>query len=332
MKPRDFERAALIRDLHADQLIQIPGVTGVTVGRKITDGRETEAMSIRIFVERKGSFQPQHRIPATFAGVPTDVEECVFEHTGSGLAEAATALTLPNTERYDPLIGGCSIGPVREVSPGHETAGTLGVLVRDTRDDDQERLLSCFHVLCQNSEWDAPGADRRVVQPGTLDGGRASSDTIGEIVRGMYGPVWRDGRNDYVDAALCDLSTGRPASEDILEVGALRGSSWAPEVGEAVAKCGRTTGATSGLVHDTNFSVRVGMTWFRRQYLVRSVLPGMPPFGARGDSGSIIMDADCYAIGMLMAVVTSPGAYYDYTVCNPMYMIEQSMGIELITS
>lgn len=334
MKPIDttaYYKASAVRQRVLADLTLIPGVTAVGVGPKVVGNEETEDVAIRVFVEKKGRFTPKNEIPARIAGVLTDVEECVFLHSGSAVAPAPVAIDLPNITRYDPIKGGCSIGPVREVSPGSVSAGTCGVVVEDTADDNKRRLLSNYHVMCLDGAWDAPGADRRIVQPGRLDGGVAGVDTVGEIVRGFYGSVPSGLLNNYIDAAICDLGAGREASPEILEIGALAGSNAAPVVNAAVKKSGRTTGLTSGVLLDTDFVTRVGATWFYHQYMVSSDPATQPDFSGLGDSGSIVVGtADTKAVGMIMSIgISATGR--SYTVCNPISMVEESLEVRLVT-
>src|SRR5436305_14283786 len=58
------------------QLLQIPGVRYVTVGIKETGGQATQDVVFHVYVDRKKplvELAPAERIPATAAGVGTDV-------------------------------------------------------------------------------------------------------------------------------------------------------------------------------------------------------------------------------------------------------------------
>jgi hypothetical protein len=62
-----------------DDLLRIPGVTGIDIGRKIVAGRKTEILAIRIYVEKKKHDLPDSgAIPSEIEGVPTDVIERRF--------------------------------------------------------------------------------------------------------------------------------------------------------------------------------------------------------------------------------------------------------------
>lgn len=59
-------------------LLRLPGVTGVDVGRKIINGNETTILSIRVYVKEKGPVPKEHVVPPEIQGVPTDVIERRF--------------------------------------------------------------------------------------------------------------------------------------------------------------------------------------------------------------------------------------------------------------
>ena len=61
-----------------DDLLKLPGVTGVDIGRKIVSGRETDDLAIIVYVERKGHFAAGQDIKPVLGGVKTDVIERRF--------------------------------------------------------------------------------------------------------------------------------------------------------------------------------------------------------------------------------------------------------------
>src|SRR5262249_40867995 len=101
-------------------------VTGVGIGRKIKGGADTGRDCVRIYVERKvpaDGLTPEDRLPASIAGVETDVIE-----TGrltAFIGVAASGFT--GRRRLRPAEPGCSIG---FQLAGGAMAGTFGALVR----------------------------------------------------------------------------------------------------------------------------------------------------------------------------------------------------------
>ena len=327
MKPIDelaYLRVVPVKQAVEDALIDLPGVTGVGVGWKQVGGVETDVMAIRVFVRSKGTYDPANEIPGEVEGVPTDVIECEF------LPEV-THRSLPDddTKRYDPVVGGGSCAPARETY-----AGTLGVLVRDNATS-QLRFLSNWHVLCGDPSWSSPGVDRRITQPAIMDGGKAQTDVIGNVVAGIIGQVVIPfGYDLYVDCALCDLSGARAANSSINRVGTLTGVE-TPVVGDLVRKYGRSTGFTYGVVQDTNFTISVyfpslGYVRMYYQYCITAPAPGMPPFTQPGDSGAVVVDNENRAIALHCAGGTS--GTVAYSVCNPMYMVLKALNVSLVTS
>jgi hypothetical protein len=58
-----------------DQLMRMPGVTGVGVAYKYVGGRRTDELSIRVHVERKRDVPLAEAIPPEIEDVKTDVVE-----------------------------------------------------------------------------------------------------------------------------------------------------------------------------------------------------------------------------------------------------------------
>lgn len=64
-----------IKNAHRDRLLSYPNVTGVGIGRKIRDGKDTGVAAIKVYVSKKvKELEPAERIPESLDGVPTDVE------------------------------------------------------------------------------------------------------------------------------------------------------------------------------------------------------------------------------------------------------------------
>lgn len=130
-------------------------VVGVGIGDKVVARQLTGDVVIKIYVRRKelrADLSPLDRLPAAIDGLPTDVEEV-------GVVRALNACTTSRRERLRPAPGGVSI------AHGRVTAGTLGVLVRDTgrADNGRRYVLSNNHVLANSN--DAAEGDL-IFQPG----------------------------------------------------------------------------------------------------------------------------------------------------------------------
>src|SRR6266496_1952335 len=158
-RPRNgiAELVSVKEDLQ-DDLLAIPGVVSVGLGYKRSGGHITRELAIVAFVQEKRTDLPRDEcVPVEVGGVPTDVVEI-------GRAEIVASTAAVDNRRYDPMVGGCSIGscrsfarrPTRRADEGgggwggqgpYYANGTFGVLVVD-RASNSPMLLSCFHVLC----------------------------------------------------------------------------------------------------------------------------------------------------------------------------------------
>lgn len=245
-----------VKESAESDLLRLPGVTGIAIAYKYVAGIKTDELSIRVFVQTKQEVPASERVPPEINGVPTDVVERRMVPF-AGPASAPLLLGTSDLSRYDPLVGGISIGPCRE-----NIAGTLGMIVLDDATD-QPMILSNFHVLAfdnQNMVGD------NVVQPGRPDGGNCPQDVVGLLQRSVLGPV--------ADAAVATLSN-RDHRCTIQGIGAVTEVGEEPSLDMPVRKRGRTTGLTSGFVDAIDKTVVVnydgiGPVTFTHQIEIRS--------------------------------------------------------------
>jgi len=74
-EPMSLEEVRRVKERAEAELLRLPGVTGVDIGPKIVDGRETGQLSIRVYVSKKHDVPETEAIPRQIDGVPTDVVE-----------------------------------------------------------------------------------------------------------------------------------------------------------------------------------------------------------------------------------------------------------------
>lgn len=184
------------------------------------------------------------------------------------------------------------------VSVGHAAttaAGTLGCLV----DVGGRRLvLSNNHVLANSNA--AMNGDE-IVQPGPLDGGASPSDVIANL--DDFEPIQFTGAVNHIDAALAELVEAAHVSPEIMAIGLPVNPPTPPSFGQTVAKHGRTTGLTNGVVDDLSFDGYVHYNgrraWFEEQIVVKG---DDPPFSQPGDSGALILETPTLQpVGLLFA-------------------------------
>jgi hypothetical protein len=242
---------------------------------------------------------------------------------------AATAAPWYRT-RVRPLQPGLSVGHF------DVTAGTLGAFAKK-KNDKAVYVLSNNHVLANEDEGTAADA---VVQAGRLDGGKVSQDKIGGLTAGWV--RLKKKSPNRVDCALCELDAGIEYDAAVLrDVGGspstrLVGMS-PPEVldeGIAVHKVGRTTGATAGRV--TAFELdhvvvqyTAGNMRFDGQIEIEGA--GDAPFSDGGDSGSLIVDLQFRALGLLFAGGETGGSNgLGLTYANPIEAVLTALKAELL--
>ncbi len=311
-----MERHYRVLDKVRSRILNMPNVVGVGVGYKQVGFTRSEKPAIIIFVEKKvpaASLQRSQILPGKINGLETDV------------IEIGRVRLLDRVMKMRPALPGSSIGHYRI------SAGTFGAVVRD-KNTGQKLILSNNHILANGSN----GSDGRaskgdaILQPGPYDGGK-QSDRIAELVR--FIPLIRTSQPSDCPVAAGVASLGnrfikliRPAyemrfykysrstnivdcavakpintslvGEEIVELGAVSGVEEARE-GMLVQKSGRTTGVTSGQVTAIGVTLKVSLSdeesgWFSDQ-VVSDVL--CQP----GDSGSLIMNKQNKAVGLLFA-------------------------------
>jgi hypothetical protein len=107
--------------------------------------------------------------------------------------------------------------------------------------------------------------------------------------------------NDKVNLMDCAVAT--PVSSDdidenIFEIGKVVGIEQ-PSLSMLVKKSGRSSGLTFSLILATDVTVRVGITKSESGIFADQILAG--PMSMPGDSGSLVLTEDNYAVGLLFA-------------------------------
>ena len=295
MKPTTKTLAYTLKK-HRARILTKAHVVGVGIGEKITDGRPTGRISLKVYVEKKvdkAKLAKRDLVPARIATIETDVEE------------VGKIRPLAYTQRMRPATAGVSIGHYKV------TAGTLGCVVQD-RYTGRPLILSNNHVLA-NSNHAKPGD--AVLQPGAADGGKLPDDKIGELDHWVEITFTR--RPNTVDCAVARPMDDRVLTPRILGNGSPQGMARAAR-GLIVQKTGRTTEFTMGKVRDVSATVKVNYgkktALFENQILTSAMSQG-------GDSGSLIMDQRHQAVGLLFA-----GSEV-VTIANPILAVCESLKV-----
>lgn len=329
MAPQRLTHAEIrpVKQRIEDELLAQPGVVGVDINEKVSDGKPTGELAIVVYVEEKkakSKLGKDEVIPAEIEGIPTDVKQERIELHASRVA-LADVVALVDAGKYTTLLGGISIGPCRSVhlnppdvpAPGdYIFAGTLGTIVKD-RTTQAVMALTNFHVACVDNGWAAGDA---MCQQSRLDGGSCPADTFGTLTRATL--------SEHVDGAVISIDPKRATDCSIEEIGAVKGQA-AATLNAAVRKRGRTTGLTYGKVTSVDASVTIdygdglGSHTLKNQIRVEPDTTKSAQFSDHGDSGSAVVDADNRVIGLLF------GGSSAATYANPIRFVLDELNIDL---
>jgi hypothetical protein len=293
-------------------------ILGVGHGNKRVRGEDTGEKALVVLVRKKhdkANLQRSQIIPKRMDGFPTDVLEVGDIRFFSDRVSCIR-----------PAQPGVSIGHYKI------SAGTFGAVVKD-RNTGEILILSNNHVLANLTD----GTDGRsqvgdpILQPGVFDGGDKELGIIAQLER--YVPLYRElaaprcpiaryfeyftntcihcfkpqyqiqvlRANEKVNLVDCAVAKPVDAAQiisEILEVGSVAGVKEA-QVAMPVKKSGRSTGLTYSVIMAVDVTVKVFMT--NREYGVFADQIIAGPMSMPGDSGSIILSDDNYAVGLLFA-------------------------------
>ncbi len=315
-------------------LIEKPNVVAVGIGYKTVGGQKTDRLGIICSVETKipaDRLGPGEMIPSRINGTPTDVIPTGIINT----------LDLP-TGRFRPVPGGVSGGHFRI------TTGTLGCRVKK---GDIFMILSNNHVIA-NSNHASPGDP--VLQPGPHDGGRVSTDQIAVLdsfvpikfetqksssviarslaslfnffARLTGSPNRLYSKKTVTAENLVDCALAEPAEPGLLlneihGIGKIAGIQEGT-LGMEIKKSGRTTGLTTGMIDQTDVTVRVHFGSGKTALFTDQLMAGAMSQG--GDSGSVVLDGENNIVGLLFAGSTTT------TVINRIQNVVNLLGIEVL--
>lgn len=266
------------------ELLDKENVCAVGEGRRYKDGQPTGEKCVSVRVRKKKELHElndEDVIPNTVEGEKTDVVEG-GEIVAQPVQEPheVTAEGINTKEKKRPFTMGKSIGHY-DITAG--TAGFMayreGVKVIDGIDEEVPVpvpvIITNNHVGANENQAEIGDL---VLQPGPYDGGRhRDEDGAGPL----HSFVHIEADNNRVDKSVVD-DEDRNANAYIPHIGVPRDTAEV-EVGDKIAKYGRTTGYREGEVEMVNARVRVrfssGVKEFEDQILTTSV-------SKPGDSGS----------------------------------------------
>lgn len=294
-----------IQEKSQDRLLLKPNVVGVGIAFKVIDGRKTDSIGITVYVSSKMDISLLSKsdvIPKSVEDVKTDVVE-------TGVLFAQSDISLKNKVR--PARGGYSVGHYQV------TAGTIGTCVVDATPfagiPNAYYILSNNHVLANanNAHLGDP-----ILQPGHADGGVLPYDVFARLAR--FVPIDFSGGCNYVDAAL-GQGNFDDLDREIYWSGHVKGIG-PPDLGMTLYKTGRTTGHSSGYIIGINATVMVNYGGGKVAKFCKQIMT--TPMSQGGDSGSLMIDKDNQAVGLLFAGSSS------VTIANDIQHVMQALQVK----
>jgi hypothetical protein len=253
------------------------------------------------------------RLPARYRGVPVIMIEMpmagfLYDATLSSME--AEQYTNGIREPQEIVIGGISGANANLTGQ----SGTIGYFC--TRKIKLPRrmeihLLSNSHVFADLRKTNIDEGDL-IMQPSP--GEPASNRPIASLVNFSTLKFNDIKEPNHIDAAIARLWASHPHKPVIPLIGAVKGYVKRKDIviGETARKFGRTTGYTEGRVFSIYLDIwihydRTGQSaFFENQFLIEPTLPKFTKFVAKGDSGSLLVDAEQQAIGLIFGGMPGP--------------------------
>lgn len=265
------------------QLHQYPGVQGVAIGQKVTNGVGTNTISIIVYVREKHSeddLEDELILPASIDGVDVDVQETgeirLDKHNDPPLQDSPPYARTDDSHEADLTVRSHTLRPVfGGISGGHVdiTAGTIGAPFEDS--GGSLVWLTNRHIAAEDDR-DTTGED--FVQPGPAD--NSNLHVVG-AVRELS--EWTADGTNHSDSALITPNNGSDVSDTVLGLGG-PGESEIATIGDPYVKSARTSTIRSSPLRARDVSADINAGWTTLYY---EGLITFDPVSTGGDSGSL---------------------------------------------
>ncbi len=316
-------------------------VVGVGFGRKEVRGQRQKNEALVFLVNKK---LPEEKLSSH------DILPKRIEQVETDVIEVGEIKLLKRKSKMRPAKPGVSMAHYKS------SAGTFGALVKSNKDG-KTLILSNNHVLANTTD----GNDNKAVihdpilQPGPHDGG-TDANTIGNLYN--YIPLYREFQaptcsiarsiqnagdilcnalkssyriqllkerktENLVDAALAKPESENLVEPEILDLGIPKGKAEA-DLDMTLYKSGRSSGVTSGEVKVLDATVRVFLDEGSSMLLGEQIVT--TSMGRPGDSGSLVLNDDMQAVGLLCAGSDST------TISNSIQNVTQLLDIEILSA
>ena len=303
------EMLALRPEVEALMKKQYPGVISVALGYKVRNGKVTEELAYRIYVQEKkplSQLQPQQVIPKEHHGVPTDVL------TAPVKVELADPTPCADRTQHSTLVSGITISNMK-VANNTIDLGTIGFFATFTGVDPPYNiaLVTCVHVVGTVKGDTIYQPSWSTAPDGTIGAVSTGADVVGTIL--TPAPKGADKNGNYVDAASvqlnicisswCHTNCGVSFANQVLGLAinnsnAIKDIRNAVLVGDVVYKVGRITGRTVGKVNHVGSDIEIQATSMQ----TADNCGGTLRFADQGDSGSALIDSNRNLVGLVYAI------------------------------
>ncbi|AEB75584.1 hypothetical protein [Clostridium botulinum] len=296
------EKILYISNMEYKFFLNKANVIGVGLGYKIKNGFCYYKECIKIFVTKKiaeNKLSDNDLVPKCFKGIETDVNEIGFQSMYS------------LRDRKRPVTGGYNISP----TIGAES-GTLGCIVTDGK---YYYVLSNNHILASNGKTPI---NCPIIQPSRKYKGKDPNDIIANLSKYIIikKSTPTEVEENFVDCAIAKITRRSYISTKITFLGRIKGTK-APRLYEKVQKVGCTTELTQGQISSIGTTIITDImeeqTLFKNQIITNKMASG-------GDSGSILLDKNMNAIGLLMSGGSSSNTY------NPISAVLDSLNVKIV--
>lgn len=263
-------------------------VEGVGLGYKIKNGFKTCKLCIQVFVSRKipkRELFPKEVIPMYFKGIVTDVIE-------TGIFRASSL-----TKKIRPVIGGYCIGPNID-----NINGSAGCLVTNG----VRNFVLCTNHVLANENLLPIGSP--ILQPSYVFRGRVRRDSIATLFR--YVPMrFIEGEHEPLNYSDCAIGLLEP--QDVLrpEIAFIGKPTCvkSPTLNAPVQKVGSITELTEGTIRNVSTVIRA--TYPSGKTALFDDCISTTKMGEEGDSGSILLNKNMCAIGLLFGTSNNSTVY-----------------------
>lgn len=308
------ELAAAVKKQAEDKWLKDPGIRGIGMGNRTTNGKKQKEKSLKVYVvEKEKNSKLKIRIPSFLAvdglKIPIDVEP------------VGELKIHRNTSRRDLVQPGCSIFHGAE-----NQAGTFGCLVfkaDDNRPMDERQLyiLSNSHVIARKSRGCNVGD--AIVHPGKEDSD-GDEFKIAELFEWVLFQTPSSSLLNTCDAAIAKVVSDKVSSVIFGLKHPPTGTNLRPMRGMKVRKSGRTTDlGLGGTILDVDF-VAKNLTYGRRKLTFHHQVL-CSNYAEEGDSGSVVLDSRNKAIGLHFA------GSADFSVFNRIGFVLNTFNVRIVT-